>query len=122
MHSYLASIFNHSFIVGPSNAAGNMAALSHNLTLGNLPFSALLQTSGGGQGLPGLPFPPHMQSALGVGMGPLGGGMLGQARVGPSIPRGPADCVPSRQSFNEIEVISENGKENENSSLPFQSK
>ena len=93
---------------GSSNAGNMVNAMSHNLTLGNLPFTALLQSSGG------LPF-PHMQpTALGVGLGSLGG-MLGQARPTPGVPCGPtaAECVP-RQNFNEIEVISENGKENFN--------
>lgn len=78
--------------------------LGHNITLGNLPFSALMPSTGG-QGIPGLPFP--MQSAaLGLGLG----GMLGGQRM-PAVNRGP-ECLP-RQNPQDTEAITENGTESD---------
>lgn len=79
--------------------------LGHNhMTLGGLPFSALMSSAG--QGIPGLPF--SMQSAaLGLGLG----GMLANNQRIPGI-----NCVPeglSRQNPQETDNLNENGKENE---------
>ncbi|EFX70988.1 hypothetical protein DAPPUDRAFT_112196 [Daphnia pulex] len=88
---------------GSSNA-GPMT-LSHNhITLGGLPFSALMTSAG--QGIPGLPF--TMQSAaLGLGLG----GMLATNQRISGVNRGPEGLA--RPNPHENENASENGKENE---------
>lgn len=79
--------------------------LGHNhITLGGLPFSALMTSAG--QGIPGLPF--TMQSAaLGLGLG----GMLATNQRISGVNRGPEGLA--RPNPHENENASENGKENE---------
>lgn len=88
-------------ILGSANNGG--MSLGHNLALGNLPFSALMSSSGG-QSIPGLPF-SLQPAALSLGLG----GMIASQRAPSGVSR---DCLP-RQNPHETEAVVDGGNESE---------